>query len=84
MDIEQRNHVTKEDIEFFKEVVKDGLELFRASVFPSVKWRVISSMRIVVRNKNKSRTGLRPRLAHRKHSTGTEVAVIILLWAWRD
>lgn len=39
MDIEQRNHVTKEDIEFFKEVVKDGLELFRASVFPSVKWR---------------------------------------------
>ena len=53
-------------LQFIKEVVKGGLVLFQASVFPSVKWRVISSVQIVVRNKNKPRKELRPGSAHRK------------------
>jgi hypothetical protein len=38
--------------------------------FSSVKWRILSSVRIVVKKKYKTCNQLRPGLAHRQHSTG--------------
>lgn len=41
-------------------------------------------MQVVVRNKSKPCKELRPGLAHRKHSVGPEIVVIILVWGLTD
>lgn len=49
-----------------------------------MKWRVISGVQIVVRNKSKPCEEPRPELAHGEHPVGTEGAITVLAWGLRD
>lgn len=74
----------KRMLQFLKKGIKDGVGLFQALVSPSVKWRVILSVQIVVTNKSKPCEVLRLGMAHRKHSASTEVATSLIVWRLRD